>query len=427
MSEESVYPETDLSCLAEGLVVEADFRKTGLNLNQMIVGTTGVGKSVSVSFPRIMYTYHSSIVIPIAKKEAKDKFTRVLRDRGFEVHVLDFAHPENSDIGYDPLDFIDSSEDMIQFAGGLIGEDPSRDMHGNYDPYWNHAATSIAGAEIEMIRLRAKKKRKRPSFADVIALHRSLSYKNAGGQVATNLDQEFERLGFEFPGNMATELWKTVKDLSIRTASCIFSIVNSAYDKMFSERVVELMKMKNRIDFRDLGRRKIALFITTSPVVKTLHRYLDILYSDMFRVLFEEAEGRAEGSLAIPVHIVCDDFACGSRIPDFEDYISIFRAAGISVTIMLQSESQLSSMYGEHAATTIINNCDTYVYMGGMDHQTCSNVAHRLNKPVHRIMSMPLEQVMVFRRGSDPYIGRRYQTLSDPYYLYHMNNNDSSR
>ena len=101
---------------------------------------------------------------------------------------------------------------------------------------------------------------------------------------------------------------------------------------------------------------------------------------------------------------------------DFEDYISIFRAAGISVTLLLQSESQLVHMYGEYAATTIINNCDTYIFMGGNDLRTCQSISTRINRPVHKVMCLPREQVVVFRRGEEPYYSRRYQILDDPVY-----------
>ncbi len=158
------------------------------------------------------------------------------------------------------------------------------------------------------------------------------------------------------------------------------------------------------------------MFITTSPTNTAVQNFVNVLYADMFHTLFETAENSKEGRLRIPVHVICDDFACGSRIRGFEDYISIFRAAGISVTILLQSESQLISMYGEAAASTIINNCDTYVYMGGMDITTCNNISKRANKPFDKVMYMPLEQVMVFRRGSKPYFSRRYQLLNDPLY-----------
>ena len=73
-------------------------------------------------------------------------------------------------------------------------------------------------------------------------------------------------------------------------------------------------------------------------------------------------------------------------------------------------------MYGEHAATTIINNCDTYVYMGGMDILTCKNISQRADRPLNKVMEMPLEQVLVFRRGQKYIQARRYQVLADPLY-----------
>ena len=187
-----------------------------------------------------------------------------------------------------------------------------------------------------------------------------------------------------------------------------------------------MTKKDKRISFKNLGNRKTALFITVSPMNKALLNYINILYADMFRDLFETAEATDDSRLNIHVHIICDDFACSGKIEGFEDYISIFRAAGISVTLLLQSESQLISMYGESAAITIINNCDTYVYMGGMDIRTCHNISERLNKPVNKVLSMPLEQVVVFRRGNEPYVARRYQILDDPLYKEMMSGNDEN-
>ena len=107
-------------------------------------------------------------------------------------------------------------------------------------------------------------------------------------------------------------------------------------------------------------------------------------------------------------------------LAEFEDYISIFRAAGISVTLLLQSESQLSSMYGPEAAKTIINNCDTYVYMGGMDIETCRSIAAKSNKTLATIMSLPKKSVVVFRRGEKPWFSERYRITEDPEYIKAM-------
>lgn len=406
----------DMSCLAEGLVAEADFEKTGLNLNEMVVGPTGSGKSFSNAYSRLAHTTESSVVVPVAKKAIKEKFAASFIKKGYKVVDLDFAHPENCNVGYDPLDYVHSDEDVIHLARRLVDPGEARVQNSNVDPYWSDSATSILAAEIELIRLNAKEIGKRPSFGDVLTFHRAIKIDSRNGCCATNMDELFEELSVRYPGNQASEMWKTVQGLASRTASVIWGTVNAAVDKLFTENIFALTKKEEKVSFRELGEKRVALFITTSPMNKALQNLVNIMYEDLFRELFEEAEGKEDSRLEIPVHIICDDFACGSRIMNFEEYISIFRAAGISVTLLLQSESQLASMYGEREATTIINNCDTYVYLGGTDDKTCQSISLRMNKPFEYVRSLPLEQVVVFRRGSKPFVGRRYQTLQDPLY-----------
>ncbi len=406
----------DVSCLAENYVVSVDPNVTGLNLNEIVVGPTGCGKTYSNAFPRLIHTTQSSVVVPISKKALKEKFSKMFENRGYEVIDLDYAHPENCEVGYDPMDYIHSDEDVIQTAKNLVGIEHSRKRSGEIDPYWNDAATSVLASEIALIRLFAKEEGRKPSFADVITLHHGMKVVSDGDCLKSSLDVLYEEAERRCPGNQASELWKTVSVNAPRTANCILSIVNNALDKIFTTNVIEMIKKEEKVSFRALGEKKIALFITTSPMNLSLQNLVNLMYADMFRELFELAESRESSRLEVPVHIICDDFACSGKIKDFENYISIFRAAGISTTLLLQSESQLSEMYGEGGATTIINNCDTYVYMGGMDTKTCTNISKKMNKPVHTVMNLPLEQVIVFRRGSAPVMARRYQILKDPIY-----------
>lgn len=87
---------------------------------------------------------------------------------------------------------------------------------------------------------------------------------------------------------------------------------------------------------------------------------------------------------------ICDDFACGCPIPDFADYISVVRAAGISFSLLIQSQSQLETLYGPYKAQTIRNNCDRMVYLGGLDFPTCQDIAVRANVPLEKVLNMPL-------------------------------------
>lgn len=408
--------EKDLTCLAAGQVFPASFEETGINMNELIIGPTGCGKTYSVTIPRLLHTYNKSLVVPIAKRAVREKCATLLKKRGYNVINLDFTHPEKCEVGYDPMDYIRNDVDIVQTAKNLISMTVSKTQSGVPDPYWNDSATSVLAAIIALAREKASEAKRKPSFADVVDMYRNMIVKERNGHFTCSLDCEFEELEYFKPGNQACELWRTISGLSMKTASCIISIVNNAMDKIFTENIVAMARKEKRVSFKELGEKKTAVFVVTSPVNTTLQNYVNLMYADMFRTLFETAEENDDNCLDVPVHIICDDFACGSRINAFEEYISIFRAAGISVTLLLQSESQLAGMYGPVAATTIINNCDTYVYMGGRDLETCEHVARKMNWQVTKVLNMPLEQVVVFRRGAEPVISRRYQVFDDPIY-----------
>ena len=101
---------------------------------------------------------------------------------------------------------------------------------------------------------------------------------------------------------------------------------------------------------------------------------------------------------------------------NFPEYISNFREKNTSVRLLVESESQLESMYGRNQAITILNNCDTYLYMGGMDLQTAQNVSLRLNVPLDEVLYMPIGQEILFRRGQRPIVTQRYDIRKSPIY-----------
>lgn len=393
----------DRMILGQDAVYSTDSRMTGLNNNVIVCGTSGCGKTMSIAEPRLVETFNTSLIVTVTKKRLARKYKEVFRQRGFEVEDMDFVHPLEGTVSFDPLKYVASYSD-ITFLSKSIVEMTNQGKKGDVDQYWYDAGASLLAAEIAYIIMT----KENPTFADVLQMHDSLKITGGSETFTTSLDEKFAFLESRRPGCFAVTCWKTFRDIAPRTARCIYGMLNTAIDKIFTSDLREAMKDRNSMDIVRLGKRKTVLFVTTSPVNPSIHCYVNLFYSQAFKELFEYAEGMPDGMLPVPVHMICDDFATGGRILNFPEYISIFREKRISVTLLIQSESQLTGIYGESSATTIINNCDTYVYMGGMDLNTAYSVSRRLNIPLDEVLCFPLGQVVIFRRGEKPFLTERY-------------------
>lgn len=158
----------------------------------------------------------------------------------------------------------------------------------------------------------------------------------------------------------------------------------------------------NDLDFCTIGQERTALFVQVSDTDRTMDALVNLFYSQIMNELCDYADTKCEGSrLPVPVQFILDDFATNARIDNFENIISNIRSRGISTMIMLQSEAQLRAAYGDSAAT-IVDNCNTYVYLGGSSPEQAKSVAQRANKPSSQILNMPLDKGWIFRRGEQP-------------------------
>lgn len=401
----------DRMILGENVIYSTDCEKTGLNNNVIVCGSSGCGKTMSISEPRFLETFHSSMIATVAKRRIVEKYKPVFEQRGYVVEDLNFIRPMESNVAYDPLQYIRSYSDITFLAESIVKANPRKDR-SNADPYWDEAAISLLSAEIAYILMT----KENATFADVLDLHDGMDFRENGGQIVTTLDRKFERIAEKDPGCFAVSCWKSFHQLPMKTASCIFGTLNTTIDTIFSPELRKMISMEKKVDFEKLATQKTVLFVSTSAVNPSLNCFINMFYAQAFKSLFEYAESLPYGRLPLPVHVLCDDFATGSRILNFPEYISIFREKQISVTLLVQSESQLESMYGSEDATTIINNCDTYLYMGGMDLRTGRSICERLNVPLEDVLYMPIGQEYIFRRGQKPIVTSRYNiTKNDQY------------
>lgn len=402
---------TDRMILGENAIYSTDCNQTGLNNNVIVCGSSGCGKTMSISEPRLLETFNSSLIATVTKRRIVEKYKSMFKKRGYIVEDLNFINPLNSEVAYDPLAYISSYADIRFLAESLVKANPQKDK-SVADPYWDQAATSLLSAEIAYTLMTKDD----ATFADVLKLHDGITFKESGGQIETSLDHNFDYLAEKDPNCFAVACWRSFHELPIKTASCVFSTLNTTIDTIFSPELRKMIAKEKKVDFEKLASHKTVLFICTSAVNPALHCFINIFYAQMFKQLFEFAEERPSGKLPIPVHVLCDDFATGSRILNFPEYISIFREKQISVSLLIQSESQLESMYSAEDATTIINNCDTYLYMGGMDLTTARHISERLNAPLEDVLYMPVGQEVVFRRGQKPIVTKRYDILQNEEY-----------
>lgn len=402
----------DRMILGENAVYSTDCSITGLNNNVIVCGSSGCGKTMSISEPRLLETYHSSLIATVTKRRLVMKYIPVFEQRGYKSFEMNFIDPSKSGVAYDPIKYIKTTSDITFLAKAIVMSNSRKEKSTTADPYWDETAISLLSAEISFILITEDD----PTFADVLDLHDTLEIRDDGGQICTSLDKEFEIIADNHPGCFAVSCWKTFRNLPIKTASCVYSSLNTTIDTIFTPELRNMIRSKPSIDFEKLSSEKTVLFISTSSVNPSLHCFVNMFYAQAFKTLFEYAEGLPGGKLPIPVHMFCDDFATGGRILNFPEYISIFREKQISVTLLIQSESQLEGMFGTSDATTVINNCDTYLYMGGMDLKTGRSISERMNLPLEDVLYMPIGQEFIFRRGQKPVITTRYDIMKDSRY-----------
>ncbi len=408
----------DKIILAKGCTYSSDCAVTGVNNNQIIVGGSGSGKTMSITEPCLLETFQRNLIVTVTKPRIIYQYTPLLESRDYQVEVLNLTNPMASTAAYDPLHFVRNNQDIQFLAKSIVMANPRKAKNTTADPYWDDSAISLMSALISATMLMQPD----ASFADVLMLFQSLKLDLNKTIVKTSLDGFFKEVELTPGSDYAVTNWENFCQLPVRTASCVYSALGITISNLCDEKLLYMMRLPNKVDFVEAAQRKNVLFVVTSPVNEGLNAFASLFYATAMKELFEYAESRRDGKLPVPTHIICDDFATGAPIPHFDQYISIIREKGLSVSVLCQSESQLENMYGKSAATTIINNCDSYVFTGAMDLATARSVSVRLNQPIEDVLAMPIGQFAVFRRGEKPVVAFRYPILDNRQYQQVLQN-----
>ena len=156
------------------------------------------------------------------------------------------------------------------------------------------------------------------------------------------------------------------------------------------------------VDFTALGREKTAVFVSVSDTDRSMDDLANLFFTQAMNELVYYADTACENNrLPVPVRFILDDFATNVTIDGFPRMIASIRSRGISTMLCVQDESQLDAAYG-HNGQTIINNCDTYLYLGGNDEKTVGHVSFRMDMPRKKVLDLPVGEGLLMRRGETP-------------------------
>ena len=404
--------------LGENYILSGDdVGKTRPNANILIDGTTGCGKSTSTLFPTVARSEHSNPILSYAKEVDAYKMARYLNTLGYTCRILNIANPEKSNISFDPMLSIESYADIDALSVAIINATIKKTV----DDYWNAKAKPLSSSLIAATFMTSKEN-SNPGMADMLQLFDKLLPMENGYSVSTSLDGLFRRLEVASPGCYAVREFNAWKSLPYRTASCCRDTLAAALSTVFPESIRKLMQDKTQLDLSGFVHNKEALIVITNAVDTSQQYYANLFYRDLIRQLLRHAAGCPNGELPREIRFIFDDFACTCPIEGFERDISLFRSAGLSAILLLQSESQLEAIYTKEAASIIRQNCAAYVYFpGGFDDRSCEIVSKRMNLPYEEVLYAPLGKVFIMQSGRKPVHIPRYDTLNSMEYADYLN------
>ena len=324
------------------------------NVNVLVVGGSGSGKSASYSIPNA-YQLLGSYVFTDPKGELYDRTAGYLKSKGYEIKVLNLVKPQYSD-GYNPLMHISSEIDVDVIANTIVKGQKTGD--GGSDPFWDDSAEMLLKALIYyLMATRPEEEQNLASCAELVRAANS----NGGSNLLTEL---ISKLPYDHPARMN---YKSIEIAPEKTYSSILSTLQSKLGKFDSKEIAELTST-DTINFEDIGNKKTAVYVISSDTHTAYDFLLTIFFSQMIQQLYNYADDNG-GALKVPTYFILDEFANIGKIPDFDKKISTSRSRKISFSVILQNLDQLEAVY-EKSYETIIGNCDTHVFLGSNSYKT---------------------------------------------------------
>ena len=366
-------PPSSNKLMTQNVKIGLNAKKHRRNLNTLVCGGSGAGKTRFYCKPNLMQA-NTSFVILDPKGEILRDTGGLLKKKGYEIRVLDLISMEKGHC-YNPFVYLQSDNDVQRLVTNLFKSTTPKGAQAQ-DPFWDTAASMLLLALIFYLRYEAPEEEQ--NFPMVMEMLRAGAIEDEEDNRPTPLDNLFSDLEMENPDHIAVMFYHNYQSGSAKTIQSI-QITLAARLEKFNLESLAAMTQTDELDLPSMGEKKVALFALIPDNDSSFNFLVSILYTQLFQQLFYSADHVHGGALPVPVHFLMDEFANVSLPDDFDKILSVMRSRGVSVSIILQNLAQLKALF-EKQWESIVGNCDEFLYLGGNEQSTHKYVSELLGK-----------------------------------------------
>lgn len=368
---------TENKLLTQHTAIGLDGRKHRRNLNVLVCGGSGSGKTRFYAKPNIMQA-NTSFVILDPKGEILRDTGNLLKEKGYVIKVIDLINMEKSNC-YNPFMYLKSDNDIQRLVTNLFKNTTPKGSQ-TQDPFWDNAAMMLLLALIFFLHYEAPPEEQ--NFSMVLDLIRAGAVEDdeegGGSLFLSPLDNLFNALEDVKPDHIALKYYRAYHSGSNKTLKSIQITLLTRLEKFNLASLAEITQA-DEMELDTIGERKTAVFCVIPDNDSSFNFLIGMLYTQLFQQLFYQADHVYGGRLKTHVHFVMDEFANVALPDEFDKLLATMRSREISVSIIIQNMAQLKALF-EKQWESIVGNCDEFLYLGGNEQSTHEYVSKQLGK-----------------------------------------------
>lgn len=349
--------------------------KYARNKNVIVIGSSGSGKTRFYLKPQLMQmTPNVSYVCTDPKGTIIVECGKMLVNGGYQIKVLNTINFKKS-MHYNPFHYIRSEKDILKLVNTIIANTKGEGEKSTED-FWVKAERLLYSALIGYIWYEAPEEEQ--NFSTLLEFINASETREEDEEFKNAVDELFEELEAENPEHFAVRQYRKYKLAAGKTAKSILISCGARLAPFDIQELREIMSY-DEMELDMIGDQKTAMFVIISDTDDTFNFVVAIMYTQLFNLLCDKADDEHGGRLPYHVRLLLDEFSNIGQIPKFDKLIATIRSREISASIILQSQSQLKTIYKD-AAETITGNCDTVLFLGGKESSTLKEISETLGK-----------------------------------------------